>query len=58
MDLVIGLYRLAYYLDDDTVGRRDRARDIVQRLTAQGKLTPAQRVFVDGLEQWLAGKPT
>jgi hypothetical protein len=58
LDLAIGLYRLAYYLDDDVQERRDRARAIVQKLTADGKVTPAQKAFMESLEQWLANKPT
>jgi tetratricopeptide (TPR) repeat protein len=55
LDLAIGLYRLAYYLDDDPTPRRDRAREVVRRL--EGQLTAAQRDFIAQLEQLLVDKP-
>src|SRR6185295_12689317 len=57
LDLAIGLYRLAYYLDDDPTPRRDRAREVVRRLEGQGQLTAAQRDFIAQLEQLLVDKP-
>jgi hypothetical protein len=57
LDLAIGLYRLAYYLDEDPAPRRDRARDVIERLDRAGKLTAAQKSFIAGLEQLLLDKP-
>ncbi len=56
-DLAIGLYLLAYYLDDDPQPRLERARAIVRRLEADGKLAPEIKAHIAQLEQKLADKP-
>ena len=56
-DLAIGLYLLAYHLDDDPSPRLERARAIVRRLEAEGKLAPEIKAHIAQLEQKLADKP-
>jgi hypothetical protein len=55
-DLAIGLYLLALHLDDDPSARLERAREIVRRLAAEGKLSPAIKAHVAQLEQKVAEK--
>ena len=55
MDLVNGLYQLAYFFDDASAV--PRARAIVERLESEGKLTSAWKSYVEGLERQLASKP-
>jgi hypothetical protein len=55
--LVTALYRLAYYIDEESEQHHARARAIVQRLDAEGKLSPAQKAWAEALERWLASKP-
>jgi tetratricopeptide (TPR) repeat protein len=55
-DLAIGLYLLALHLDDDPSARLERAREIVRRLAAEGKLPPAIKAHVAQLEQKVAEK--
>jgi hypothetical protein len=56
-DLAIGLYLLALNLDDDPSPRLERAREIVRRLAAEGKLAPEIKAHIAQLEQKLAEKP-
>jgi tetratricopeptide (TPR) repeat protein len=56
-DLAIGLYLLAFYLDDEPAPRVERAREIVRRLESQGKLAPDRKAQVAVLEQLLTDKP-
>ena len=51
------LLSLAYYLDDDPAPQVERAREIVRRLEAQGKLAPDRKAYIDQLEQQLIDKP-
>jgi hypothetical protein len=58
MDLVTGLYRLAYFINQDSAERHERALAIVHALASNGKLTAADKAWADSLEQWFAGRPT
>jgi tetratricopeptide (TPR) repeat protein len=55
-DLAIGLYLLALHLDDDPSPRQERAREIVRKLEAEGRLLPATKAYIAQLEQKIAAK--